>query len=257
MEMASENRLAILLNLQHNDYRLSELSEKVDSTAQEVYRNLNRLMKSKMIEKTNENTYRITNIGKALINMTSIPAFLHKYRSFFDDHSFDNLPLKFIHRIGALEDCQLITGVTNVIDKIGYLYANSDEYLYDAVSESLEEFDEVIISKISHKVPYYHLIPKDHTEQNGRIKKLKQNGYYEALSEGIIKRKMIPSLNFALIINEDEAAVIFPAEDGKPDLRAMFYGNTTQFHNWCTDLFNYNWKKAKKYPHYQVLKKLN
>ena len=247
MNLGSQNRLGILLHLQNQDYRLSDISKEIDSTAQEVYRNINRLMKSKMVEKTNSNTYRITDIGKILISMTSIPMFIDKNRSFFNEHALDELPLKFMKRIGDLEDSELISGVTSVLDRITRIYENSEEFIDDAISESFDDFDEIILKKISKKIPYRHIIGKNQKEQKNRQSNLDQNGYYEAIEKGIIKRKLLSRVNFTLIINEKESAVIFPGRDKNPDFRMMFYGTGKEFHDWCVDLYEYCWQLGKNY----------
>ena len=51
LELASEQRLAILDNLRENESKLSVLTKLLDSTPPEVFRNLQRLEKSSLIEK--------------------------------------------------------------------------------------------------------------------------------------------------------------------------------------------------------------
>lgn len=245
--LGSKNRLGILLCLQNQDRRLSEISKEIGSTAQEVYRNISQLMEQNMIVKTNTNAYRISDVGRILTSMISIPMFIEKHNSFFHDHPFDELPPKFIKRIGDLEDCELISNVTLVLEKIAKIYENSEQFVDDAVSESFDSFDEILLKKISKQIPYRHMINKDHKEQNKRQYNLEKNGYYEGISNGTIKRRLLSQLNFALIINEKEAAVIFPGHDKNPDYRKMFYGSDKQFHDWCTDLYDYFWQRGKDY----------
>ena len=246
-DLAGTGRLQILDCLKEKDARLSDIAKKIDSSPQEVYRNIVRLMKSKMIEKTNSNTYSLTDVGQIMFSMCAIPMFVHKTNSFFDGHTLDDLPPRFVRGIGALAKCEQISGITNVIEKHDRIYKNATKYIDDIVSESFDSMDKVIMDKVFQGIPYRHITSKDnHLELEGRAKRLEKLGYYEAISEGKITRKILPTIKFAILINEKEAAIIFPSEDDNPDLRSMFYGDDKTFHGWCQDLFNHYWNKSKK-----------
>ena len=53
LELAGEQRLAILESLRKNQSKLSSLAKSLNSTPSEVFRNLERLEKTSMIEKKN------------------------------------------------------------------------------------------------------------------------------------------------------------------------------------------------------------
>ena len=37
---------------------------------------------------------------------------------------------------------------------------------------------------------------------------------------------------------------MFPNQKGEPDLNIMFYGETQEFLEWCSDFFDYQWRMA-------------
>ncbi|MDX1596655.1 MAG: transcriptional regulator [Nitrosopumilaceae archaeon] len=246
LELASEQRLLILSNLNTKPYRVSMLAKKLDVTAQEVHRNLDRLAKSGFVIKGNDEHFHITTIGKILFSQMSLIVFVSKNKVFFKGHDINVMPLKYVKRLGVLEDCEHIKGVTKVLDKWKAIYKNSKEYIKDVISESPPGTDEAIINSIKKGAVYNHIISKDLSEPQDRIDKLKKLGYYELIKKGKIKRKTADTIGVVLLINEKEAAVIFPTNDGEPDLRHMFYGKDLLFHEWCVDYFDYFWKKAKK-----------
>jgi len=67
LELASEQRLAILENLRENESKLSALAKLLGATPPEVFRNLNRLEKSSFIEKKKNGNYELATYGKALL----------------------------------------------------------------------------------------------------------------------------------------------------------------------------------------------
>lgn len=246
LELASEQRLLILSNLNKKPYRVSLLAKKLEVTAQEVHRNLDRLAKSGYVVKGNDEHFHITTIGKILFSQMSLMIFISKNKIFFQGHDINVMPLKYVKRLGVLEDCEHIKGVTKVLDKWKSIYKNSEKYINDVISEAPHGMDEQIIKRIKNGVIYNHIINENLAEPKDRLEKLKKLGYYELIKNGKIKRKTANTIGVVLLINEKESAVIFPTNDGEPDLRHMFYGKDLAFHEWCIDYFEYFWKKAKK-----------
>jgi len=247
LELASEQRLLILSNLNAKPYRVSILAKKLDVTAQEVHRNLDRLSKSGFVVKGNDEHFHITTIGKILFSQMSLIIFVSKNKVFFRGHDINIMPLKYVKRLGVLEDCEHIKGVTKVLDKWKSIYKNSKKYIDDVISESPPGMDEQIVGSIKKGVVYNHVISQNLAEPQNRIEKLKKLGYYDLIKQGKIKRRTADTIGVVLLINEKESAVIFPTNDGEPDLRHMFYGKDLAFHEWCVDYFEYFWKKAKKH----------
>ena len=245
LELASEQRLLILSNLNAKPYRVSMLAKKLDVTAQEVHRNLDRLAKSGFVIKGNDEHFHITTIGKILFSQMSLIVFVSKNKVFFKGHDINVMPLKYVKRLGVLEDCEHIKGVTKVLDKWKSIYKNSKEYIKDVISESPPGMDESIVNSIRKGAAYNHIIEQNLSEPQDRINRLKKLGYYDLIKKGKIKRKTADTIGVVLVINEKESAVIFPTNDGEPDLRHMFYGKDLSFHEWCIDYFEYFWKKAR------------
>jgi Multicopper oxidase len=57
-----------------------------------------------------------------LIKTLSAINFLSKHQKYFSEHDFHDIPIKFIHRIGELETCNLITGFVAIIEYIKRIY---------------------------------------------------------------------------------------------------------------------------------------
>ena len=178
----------------------------------------------------------------------SLVSFLTKNKKFFDSHNLHDLHSKFTKRLGVLENCQHIKGVTAVLDKWKDIYVNSEEYVCDLLSESPPEMMVPLLKRINKGVTYKHIISKKFVEPKGRDKSLEKMHYYNFIDEGQIQRRVHNNVTIILIINEKESAVIFSTSNNEPDLRNMFYGAGSGFHDWCLDYFEYMWKKSKNMP---------
>ncbi|QDI89222.1 ArsR family transcriptional regulator [Candidatus Nitrosopumilus sp. SW] len=246
LELASEQRLKILSNLNNKPFRVSELAKKIGVTSQEIHRNLERLSNTGFVKKGSDEHFRITTIGKLMLSQMPLMFFITKNQKYFSSHDVSVLPIKFSRRLGVLENCEHIKGVTNVLDTWKKIYKNSKEYVCDIINEAPVGMEEVLVKRIKEGVKYRHILSEDLDEHEGRTSKLEKIGYYELIKKKMIERKEIKSIGIILILNEKEAGIIFPTSDGEPDLRHMFYGKTVLFQDWCVDYFEHNWKKGHK-----------
>lgn len=246
LELASEQRLKILHSLNSNPFRVSQLAKKLDTTPQEIHRHLERLTKCGFVKKHVDEYFHITAIGRIMLSQMPLIFFISQNSKYFSNHDLAILPLKFIRRLGVLENCTLVKGVTNVLDTWKNIYKNSKEYVCDITSEFPLGMDAILTKKIEHGMKYRHIISNNLNEHDGRVENLKKNGYYSLLQKGRIERKEIHTNGIILILNEKESGIIFPTSDGEVDLRRMFYAKDKLFQDWCLDYFEFNWKKAKK-----------
>lgn len=246
LELASEQRLRILASLNIRPHRVSQLAKKLDVTSQEIHRNLERLSNSGFVKKGADEHFHITTVGKLMLSQMPLMFFISKNETYFANHDIGVLPQKFSRRLGVLENCDHIKGVTKVLDTWKKIYKNSKEYVCDIINEFPTGLDSVLINSVKKGAQYRHIISTDLHEHSDRHSNLKKLGYYDLIKKGKISRKEIKPQGIVLILNEKECGIIFPTLDGEPDLRHMFYGNSIVFQDWCLDYFEHHWKKAKK-----------
>lgn len=245
LELASEQRLKILSALNSKPHRVTMLAKKLDVTSQEIHRNLERLSNSGFVIKKSDEHYHITTIGQLMLSQMPIMFFVTKNQKYFSTHDIGILPAKFSRRLGVLEDCEHIKGVTNVLDTWKNIYKNSKEFVFDIINESPSGMDDILVKRVNNGVKYRHIVTSDLDEPKNRVPDLKKLGYYDLIQQGKIERKELAMTKTILILNEKEAGIIFPTSDGQPDLRHMFYGHNSMFQDWAMDYFDYYWKKAK------------
>ena len=247
--LANMQRLAILYSISNNKKTLSFIAKELKTTTQETHRNLNKLMNSNIIQRDAKGYFSLTVFGDMIIKNISAINFLSKHKKFFSEHNFYDIPIKFIHRIGALEKTEFISGFVAIIEYIKRMYKNCEKYIYSILPQVPLDLIHTIIPivkerelKFKHILPIDALIPKNSEEY------LKNEGYAQLVHKGIIERRMISSTNLGIVLTENQALVMFPLAKGQVDMNFIFCNDISMdgglFHEWCFDYFNEIWNNA-------------
>lgn len=244
-ELAGDLRIYMLLKLSVKPSRLSQLATDLNATMQESHRNINRLIDSKLVKKTGEGELLLTPYGEIIVSLIPNFNFPFKHKDYFQEHTLSNLPLKFIQRIGSLNNCEVVIGVMAVLQRWKAVYNNSQEYIREIISQVPIDLIETIAERVNNNVKFSYIFPSDVVIPKGRNEILKKLGWKNLVSKGIVERRMVDKVNVVTIFNEKESCISFPTLKGEPDLNIMFYSKDESFHGWCEDFFEYEWNKAK------------
>jgi len=96
---------------------MNDLSRKLNQTTTETFRQLQRLMEAKLVEKQPEGTYGVTEYGRLVLELTDPLKFLLKNKDYFVAHDIRRLPHQFIMRLDALSGAQLLLGMVESTQK--------------------------------------------------------------------------------------------------------------------------------------------
>lgn len=123
IEVASETRCAILIFLDKRTSRISSLARELEITAQDVFRNINRLLETGLVRRKQVGgeaggAFRLTELGRLVIKQIPYFVAVNKHRKFFEDHTIKDIPDKFVQRIGALQNCKVVENVTPVFERL-------------------------------------------------------------------------------------------------------------------------------------------
>ena len=245
LELASSQRLQILFKLmERSRKRIEPMAKELDATKQEVHRNLVRLEQSGLISKDKEGKYALTTFGHASCLQISTTLFLSEHLDYFEDHSFGDIPHKYIMRSGQLAFGKHIKGITKTLEKWKNVYKNAEEYIYEILSEIPEDLFDPLTKKVKAGVKSQYIVSEFAIVPQGRKAELKKSGFNKLIEKGLIERKMRKFVKVIIVLNEKEACVCFPNLNGEADLTEMFYGDDYQFHEWCLDYFKDCWSDA-------------
>jgi predicted transcriptional regulator len=157
-ELASRTRFSILASLDKKPAKLSSLSRELDVTVQDVYRSLLRLVQEGLVRR-GDGVFEMTEYGRVV--MKQVPDFMimKKHRRFFEDHNVAGVvPDKFLQRIGALEDCKVVSSATAVFQSLKKMQSSSTKSLKIIVSQAWPEEGEILVDRASHGVEILALV---------------------------------------------------------------------------------------------------
>ncbi|RMF28626.1 MAG: ArsR family transcriptional regulator [Candidatus Nitrosothermus koennekii] len=240
-ELAGEMRRNILFKLKEKSMKLSQLAKTLDVSIQEVHRNINRLIDAGLVEKDPDGLLILTTYGE--IVLTQIPSFqfLSKNKPYFEEHTLGDLPMKFIQRIGALNNSELINGVVAILARWKDMYRNANEHIMEIMAQVPLDLIEPIVDRLNHGVKFSYIFGENTIVPKGRRELLQKFGWNNFMNKGLVERRMIKRVQVMVIVTDKEAGVLFPNKKGETDMNKMFYSRDPLFHEWCLDFFRYTW----------------
>ena len=166
---------------------------------------------------------------------------MKKHIKFFESHTLGEIPEKFVQRIGALQNCEFVSSVAVVMERLKKLESGTKKQLRIMVSQAWAEEGRIIIELSMHGVQVLSIVgnntimPKEIIDSIGRvIEKMPTNQKMQT--------KMVEKVDVALYISDEQAAVMFSDMKGEIDMGALFIGSDPAFYEWCNDLFYYYWE---------------
>jgi len=254
-EIASEQRLSIILKLNEKRSRLVSMAKELDATAPEVKRNFDRLLKAKLIEKDTDGSFHLTLYGKTLCTQIPVFRFMLHNKKYFSDHDFGDIPNKFVQRIGSLSECNMISGGVKVLEKWKEIYKNAGEYIFNILVEVPYNPDviELLLEKLKNGVKIQSIFSESAIIPNERKETEKKGLFKKFIANETLKRKMRKDVKVAIILNENEAGIMFPRNNGEEDMTKMLYSSDPSFHEWCLDYFKYCWEHSTSFQESKLL----
>jgi predicted transcriptional regulator len=200
-----------------------------------------RLEDGHLIEKDVDGNYSLTTFGKTMCIQVPSLLFLSQNREYFEDHDFGDVPTKFIMRSGQLAGGKYIKGVVKVLEYWKSIYKNANEYIYEALNEVPLDLIEPLVKRIKSGIQLHYIFSESAIIPQGRKDLLKKLDFDKLIEKGFVERKMKDKIQTVVVLNENEACVLFPNKEGEADISEMFYGDDPMFHEWCLDYFRYCW----------------
>jgi predicted transcriptional regulator len=235
-ELASESRLGILRELQIENLRMQDIARRLDVTATEAFRQLQRLSEAMLVQKQPEGTFAITQYGKLVLQLSSSLDFVFKHKNYFLTHDVWRLPCQFVNRIGELSQTNLIMDTIEGLNKGERMFMEAEQYAWGLAEGRVPELmDPIMNERIRKGVKARMLFLESFLPPNAIPPAKLPNLENRTLSE-------IPAV---IGLTEKEAAICFHLVGGRTDY-AGFFGKDPIFLNWVKDLFLYYWDKGKR-----------
>ena len=248
-EIGSEQRLNIILHLNEKVWSISALAKELGATVTEVHRNFGRLQKAGLIQKEVDGTYHLTLFGKVICTLIPSIVFVSENKKYFENHDFGDLPPKFQHRVGELYEQKRIKGFVRVLEKWKEVHDNASQYIYNILTEVPYSKDiiDIVEEKLNKEIKIQTIFAENAITPEERKTIFKTKNFHKFIKEDLLVRRMIKQVSIVVLLNEKEACIIFPNQNGEPDMSEMFYSTDPQFHEWCLDYFEHCWKNSTSF----------
>lgn len=258
IELSNSQRLQIINALINSKMNLTLIAKHLGITMQEAHRNFNRLMEAGIVSKDSNGAYSLTTFGNTIV--TQIPSinFLSKNKAYFSDHYFADLPMKFVQRIGSLDNSTFVQGLVAVIEEIKEMYRHSEEFIYGMIPQVPLDLMEVAAKVVKdRKISFNYILPKNAVIPKKGKDFLNDINFHDLLKNGLVERKMVEEVKVSVVLNEKKALVMFPSIKGETDMNGAFLSSVNRnkdndiknmlFHEWCLDYFRYCWLRSKPF----------
>lgn len=213
---------------------MNEVARKINITATEASRQIQRLIDELILQKQPEGTYVLTNYGRLLLHFFPSLEFISKYREYFVVHDVWQLPPYFISRLGELSKGVLCTEIAETVNRIENIMCSADDYVWVITDQIMTVHSNVMIDQLSKGVTFRSLIHE----------RLINSSQVRVFGEKV-ERRMLSSIPALLVVTDKEAFVSLLALDKKID-HTGFFSSDPSFMKWARDLFIYHWDQTKR-----------
>lgn len=232
-ELASEDRIAILRELCLSQLKMQDIARKLDLTATEASRQLQRMSQAKLLERGPEGTYSTTQLGKLFLTLSASMQLVYKKDDYFLAHDITKIPLPFVNRIGELSKAILIADLNLDLARWETLIKSAKDHVWVMTPQAMGHLSRVMADKLLEGVKLRSIFCENIRESKVSLPSGKN-----------VERKLLPTVPVIMIISEKEASVSFPRLDGNVDYPS-FFGTDSTFLKWVNDLYLYYWEQAK------------
>src|SRR5439155_10465263 len=210
MELASDTRCEILKMLYDKPTQATKITNTLKLTKQETHRNTARLTEVGMIKKDVNGSFSLTEFGKAITIQFSYFLFLNKHKEFFESHTFGNVPEKFVQRLGALENTQLVSSVTKVLEKLKKIESSTKNQLKIMISQAWSDEGKIVRDLVKKDVKMYGLFGKNTVVPREIWEDIISTDIEQLLQRENFQQRQIEKVEVAVYITDERCAIMFP-----------------------------------------------
>lgn len=235
-ELASESRLGILRELQKENLKMQEIARRMDITATEAFRQLDRLTAASLVQRQPDGAFAIAEYGKLVLQISSTLDFISKHKTYFSTHAVMELPSQLVNRLGELSGAQFGSDTVETLNKGTQAYIDATQYAWGMAEGTIPAFmTSVMNQKVQQGLDIKMIILKERLPPPQNASPMPRN----------VELRGLPEIPVIAVLTEKFAGVCFTQTDGKMDY-ASFFGDDPTFRGWVKDLFLCYWEKAKR-----------
>jgi predicted transcriptional regulator len=237
-ELASEARLGILYELRKGNLRMQQIARRLDMTATEAFRQLERLGAASLVQRRPDGAFALTEYGKQVLQISATLDFISRHREYFSTHELTKLPPRFVNRLGELSGAKLEANTIETLNRGADAFTRAKRYIWGVGEGSIpEHMVPVMNEQVQSGIEVRMLISGPHFPHTENLLQVPRN----------VETRVLNDCPVMIALTEGDAIVTFRQVGGRADY-AAFVGNDPVFHEWVRDVFLYYWEMGKRIP---------
>jgi predicted transcriptional regulator len=259
-ELSNDDRLKILLELENGPKNLTKIAKDLSYTAQGTSRNMARLTQISLIERNPEGDYILTPFGENALRLLAGYEFLAQEKDYILSHSTRFLPQSFVSRLGELSKNDRVTEILDTVGNIARARRAATEYEWfitpgrmSSPRDAVDVIDELKRGVKIRAIEPPHYVPSDKVMSETPREYL--DFFEQSWRNGDLQHRCLDDIRIRMYMTEREVAILaLPKKDGKADVLG-YHSEDPVFHEWCRDLFEFYWMRAKQENWFWTFKK--
>ncbi|MFA9437693.1 MAG: helix-turn-helix transcriptional regulator [Candidatus Bathyarchaeota archaeon] len=256
-ELSNEDRLNIILKLMDEPKKLTHIANELDLTVQECSRQLARLHEIDLVTKNPDGFFVLQPYGRHAFRLFPGFQFLTEHVEYFNRHTLEVLPEKFMGRIGELRACKPVRELMGTIASIEKVMREAKESFYYMTNENLASAYayKLALEALERGVQVKAIEPAGYSPPMEIVKNVSdeiQEAFAVHRSKGTLVDRTHEKIDVSLYMNEKEVAILaFPALTGEFDYLG-FTSTDPKVLEWCNDLHSYYWERGGSRDEYYI-----
>lgn len=245
-EMSNENRFEILLTIQRQARRITDITREMGLTTTEVRRHVARLVEVGVIRRDLEGYYHISPFGELILKQLDEIEFSSQHVDYFNDHTTQSIPDDFTKKISSLKNSVRTDNVLEFLLFSENIISDSEQRVLMLLDEFPVNFLSTIKDSIERGVFFRIIEPIDRVIEtdpdlfsSDEILALQRTRQTPQL-----ERRMAKTPGLYLVLSEKGCAISFPTVGGKFDYTGFTSSDEATL-KWCHDLFERIWLEAE------------
>jgi len=246
-EVSNEYRHGILLLIQNEAMRITDMTKELNLTYPEIRRHISRLQDTGLIQRDVEGYYRLTPYGETSLLLFQELKFLSTNREYFLTHTLSKIPTGFVKRIGELGASVSLTNPMDFFRHAENLIKESKDHVWLLVDQFPLNSLSTIVEAIDRGVKLRIIEPIERT-LNPDLDAMTSEETL-ALSRTrhtpMAEQRMVDGVNAYLFVSDTRCILALPTPDGQYDFKG-FTATDEPSLKWCSELFLHYWDEAEQ-----------
>lgn len=233
---SSKSRLAVIEAITDSPLRYSEILTKTGMNTTDLSRQLQRLTKDSIVEKTSQDKYQLTQFGVLAAISIPIFRFLGDNQELLNTRDLSMIPMSLLNDIDSLQNSMLVDSVYESIKLQTKLIPTIQKWFWIMTDDFSPEWVEVTHKLVDEGVRVKMLV-------NQEILTVIRN---EAPVELVDKLEIRTLDKIQLVIgySDKHSMLCFSSKEGKPDRNHYLFGDDSDFRHWTYHCFLHFWGLA-------------